>query len=157
MAQVPDSFLTTSSRLTGFSTTELQGSGMSQSYWDTLVTHLGEEQSQKLTDELAKPTDDLKLFLQKAQKSPATRTFMVIVAYLWYTGAWPLLPKDLQDQIPVGARSPFVVSPESTRQGLVWYAFGGHAPGAHPQGHGSWNRDPWPIPREGELKLDIGS
>jgi hypothetical protein len=137
-----DVFLGLSALLTGFDHVQLLGSGMTDSYLQTLEDVLPED---VLTDLLrayeALPADDgreaavVRYILRSARLGPVAQNLMI----LWYCGTWTALPDDWR---AAHGSSPLdidrVISPEAYVAGLQWVAAGAHPIGARQQGFGAW-------------------
>ncbi len=127
-------FLLISTHLTGFNEAELLGTGMLDTYYDSIVKNT--------------TPSDLRYFFEKAGdilatgKKNKTLLYESIAVYLmplsaydglgqniimlWYTGNWNNTP----------------VSGQAYKQGLVWDAAEAHPPGAKQPGYGSWSMPP---------------
>lgn len=132
-------FVALSAKLTGFDSGELQESGMVRVYHEVVVEQVGAERLEGLADSVAVFTDGPPRF-----EDDVARELARAITHLWYLGTWtgvscPPLPD--AGVAPSGS-GPFVVSSRAYAQGLVWRAFGGHAPGTVAQGYGSWAGPP---------------
>jgi hypothetical protein len=137
-----DVFLGLSALLTGFDHVQLLGTGMTDSYLQTLEDVLPED---VLTDLLrayeALPADGGREaavasdILGDRRLGPVAQNLIL----LWYCGAWTALPDDWRaahGSSPLDADR--VISPEAYVAGLQWVAAGAHAIGARQQGFGAW-------------------
>ncbi|MDH6575959.1 hypothetical protein [Kitasatospora sp. MAP5-34] len=124
-----DQFVALSVGLTGFDADELHQTGMAGTYRSVVLTQAGDEQLSRLVRSGVGggPPDPGDEPLRELARS---------VTHLWYTGTWPGLPTPAPTGKPAG--EPFVVSSRAYAEGLVWRAFGAHAPGTVAQGYGSW-------------------
>lgn len=123
-------FLKTSALLTGFSTTELKGTGMLEAYYNTILKNSEKEDvdyffldfETLLNDPSQTPESiDASIeanFMPDACYGGLTKSIIT----LWYTGNW----------------AGNVVSSASYIQGLMWDAAHTHPPGAKQPGYGSW-------------------
>ncbi|MBX9296572.1 hypothetical protein ACFFU8_11395 [Chromobacterium piscinae] len=137
-------FLDISSHLTGFSVTELEATGMSGVYWDTVqyqnapttldgflncsrqILKDGRDNEKEIHQMIASqlfPTDKFDGLAQN-------------IINLWYFGQWPPANQNLSLAMQHN------VSPEAYVQGLVWNASQTHPPGAKQPGFGSWAEKP---------------
>ena len=126
-------FINLSAAITGFSRVDLEGTGVAEEYWNTLV----KEATQPTTDallaaweEVEKSSEPLEAALRekifnKADLRPTAQTLLK----MWYTGQW-------------GDNATLTVSSESYQQGLVWDAINAHPQGAKQQGFGTWSLPP---------------
>ncbi|MEN2424672.1 hypothetical protein [Chromobacterium vaccinii] len=137
-------FLDISSHLTGFSVTELEATGMSGVYWDTVqyqnapttldgflncsrqILKDGRDNEKEIHQMIASqlfPTDKFDGLAQN-------------IINLWYFGQWVPANQNLSLAMQHN------VSPEAYVQGLVWNAAQTHPPGAKQPGFGSWAEKP---------------
>jgi uncharacterized protein YjbI with pentapeptide repeats len=110
------SFLALSARLTGFSTADLIGTGMSDLYHDVLLEQLGVAGFEALMAQ-----GDSELHSDQDAPTPAQRLIR-----LWYTGLWDNT----------------LVDPQAYREGLLWRAIETNPPGSRPPGYGTWALEP---------------
>lgn len=144
------SFLRLSEALTGFSRTDLLGTGLARTYLDTLLGVVGSAATGELLlagDEAIgdRPPDHptvaaaLRQVVGHARLGPLAKN----VIRMWYVGSWAQLPAGWGD--PAGAAAgdvTRVVSAGAYREGLVWRAAGTHPPGAKHPGFGTWANPP---------------
>lgn len=132
-----DIFLSISASLTGFSETDLHGTGMIETYYNTFLEKGSPEDISNFfleVNEVFNPANDTEEKINKQidkhlfNTNSADLTKNLIT--MWYTGNWG------QD----------VISPESYVQGLIWNAAQTHPPGAKQPGFGSWAEKPFEIP-----------
>lgn len=132
-----DIFLSISAYLTGFSETDLLGTGMLETYFNTFIDKGTPDEITwffKEVKEVFDPANDTEVkineqitaHLFKTNSADLTKNLIT----MWYTGNWG------QD----------VISPESYVQGLIWNAAQTHPPGAKQPGFGSWAEKPIEIP-----------
>jgi hypothetical protein len=137
-----DAFLDLSALLTGFDRVQLLGTGVAQSYLQTLDAVLPEDVVSDLFAAYeALPSDDgreaavAREILGDARLGPVAQNLII----LWYCGTWTALPDDWRG---AHGSSPLdtdrVISPEAYVAGLQWVAAGAHAVGARQQGFGAW-------------------
>lgn len=128
------SFLEISVYLTGFSKTELLGTGMLETYYDTLLVKNDVSNLRSFFDEvnsiLANCCDNEEeinamissCLIPDSKYNGVTKKIIM----LWYTGAWDWEP----------------VSAEAYVQGLMWPAAQTHPAGAKQPGYDSWSKPP---------------
>lgn len=146
-------FLDFSAEVTGFSRFDLEGTGQADLYFDTVFNMIGEQIFKELLetfDELDKrskkkhnPTilsEGLREeILSSATLGPVSRN----IIKLWYTATWDKLPQSLESWYGIDQKnSPFIPSPQSYPEGLVWKAVGVNPPGAKGPGYGTWSEPP---------------
>ncbi|WP_052729117.1 hypothetical protein [Chromobacterium vaccinii] len=137
-------FLDISSHLTGFSVTELEATGMSGVYWDTVQYQSAPSTldgflncgRQILKD--GRGNEDEIHQMMASQLFPADKFGCLAqnIINLWYFGQW--VPANQKLSLPMQHN----VSPEAYVQGLVWNAAQTHPPGAKQPGFGSWAEKP---------------
>lgn len=138
----PALFLAISSRLTGFEVVDLEGTGMTQTYFDTLAKNTAAEVLDWFFEEaasiLALPDDDaidaaIRSKLMPESSYDATAKAIIL---MWYTGEWYTniaQPASIDSTQIDGA---------SYVQGLMWNVAEAHPPGAKQPGYGSWAEAP---------------
>jgi hypothetical protein len=132
--------------LTGFSAVELQGTGVGQTYFQTLIEVVGDGVTSDLlrTFSEIEQAGDLDMgirtrILGDPRLGPVARNLIT----LWYVGSWNELPQAWRDAHGVSPGDVTrVVSPQSYPQGLMWIAGGTHAQGANQPGYGTWAQPP---------------
>ncbi|MBX3714241.1 MAG: hypothetical protein KF800_19930 [Lysobacter sp.] len=139
-------FLAISARLTGFETVELEGTGMTRTYFDTLSNNTAPEVLALFFEEaatiLALKDDeaiDAAIRSRLMPDSSYDATAKVIIL-MWYTGEW---------YSGIGASANVAstqIDGPSYVQGLMWEAAETHPPGAKQPGYGSWAEPPIRIP-----------
>ncbi len=132
-----------SAHLSGFSETELSGTGMLEVYYDKINLIIGErEMGQFLAayHDLPNTEDDIEYsILHNERYGPVARN----IIRLWYLGEWKQLPQEWRNVY--GATSfdvDHIVSPQSYQESLIWIAAGAHPMGAKQQGFGAWSVNP---------------
>lgn len=147
-----DTFIRFSINLTGFSEYTLNGTGFSQTYYDSVIEIIGEKtmaellgtfESIDLASETLSETDyNNRLragILSDFKLGPIARN----IIKLWYSGTWYELPQYWREKFgSLGPDSTHVVSTYAYTEGLLWYAVGAHPPGAKAPGYGTWSRPP---------------
>jgi hypothetical protein len=148
-------FLSLSSHLTGFSVVELQGTGMLETYYFTLMK---EDDQDGVRGFFQKASQVLKSgnIVQEIRKTfiplPASPTgssppldqlpyqgLAQRIILLWYTGIWTTM--NWIDQKSQQERTA-MVSAQAYEEGLIWVAAETHPAGAKQPGHGSWSDPP---------------
>lgn len=146
-SQTPQSlFLAISARLTGFEAVELEGTGMTRTYFDTLSNNTAPDVLALFFEEAAtilalKDEDaiDAAIRSRLMPDSSYDATAKVIIL-MWYTGEW---------YSGIGASANVAstqIDGPSYVQGLMWEAAETHPPGAKQPGYGSWAEPPIRIP-----------
>ncbi len=146
-------FLDFSAEVTGFSRFDLEGTGQADLYFDTVLNMIGEkiltellETFQKF-DKSAKKKHNPTILTEGLRSEILTSATLGPVARniikLWYTATWEKLPKSLESWYGIDqTNSPFIPSPQSYPEGLVWKAIGVNPPGAKAPGYGTWSEPP---------------
>jgi hypothetical protein len=139
-------FLAISVRLTGFEAVELEGTGMTQTYFDTLSNNTAADVLALFFEEaaaiLALPDDeaiDAAIRSRLMPDSSYDATAKVIIL-MWYTGEWY---SGIGESANVASTQ---IDGPSYVQGLMWEAAETHPPGAKQPGYGSWAEPPIRIP-----------
>jgi hypothetical protein len=150
MQQTIENFLGLSALLTGFSSVELAGTGVTGDYLRALAAALPSGVLEELLDTYAKLPSGagqdaaIETMLQDAKLGPVAQNLVL----LWYTGSWTSLPAAWHTAYGAapadnkGVVSKGVVSAEAYQAGLQWIAAGAHAPGSAQQGFGAWSLPP---------------
>jgi hypothetical protein len=141
-------FLAFSAEITAFTVFELQGTGLAETYLETVQSIVGQQVVTQLLDayDSVQPTcgpkrdEALRLKIFGDEKlGPIARNILK----LWYSGIWNELPHSWTDKYGALPRNTqFTVSVAAYIEGLVWTAAGTHPPGAKPPGYGSWAEPP---------------
>ena len=140
-------FLDISVYLTGFSKIELQGTGMLETYFNTInantnplivnafyeeVRHiLALDNDKKIEEAIAEKLMPLDKYEGLAQQS----------ILMWYMGTWSTLNYDEKTNT-YSLINGVVVSANAYTQGLVWEAAETHPPAAKQPGYDSWAHPP---------------
>lgn len=143
-------FAELSVELTGFDRAELAGTGMIDTYYDTLLRMIGEREAGQLLRFASEALDKDRTektngtaFRAAVIDSPRFGPVAVSLIKLWYLGMWYPLPAAYRDLFGSTADDVgHVVSGQGYREGLVWVAAGAHPMGGKPPGHGSWAEPP---------------
>ena len=130
----PGLFLRVSALLTGFNETELRATGMSESYYNTILQYTDKESVEYFFKDLEalfnSNSTDIEAEISKHFMPDSSYNGLAKkIIILWYTGNWG------ED----------VVSSASYIQGLMWNAAHTHPPGAKQPGYGSWANLPLSI------------
>jgi hypothetical protein len=150
----PKNFLTLSAALTGFTTADLQGTGLVDVYYNQTLDVIGSRISGILLltwseirpasgqfDPLAadlKPRIEKEIFANDLI-GPVARNILL----MWYTGNWYQMPGTWRQNYGAAAGDqPHVVSAEAYQEGLMWRAIAAHPPAAKSPGFGSWAEPP---------------
>lgn len=152
------SFYALSVALTGFTETELLGTGVGDEYYDELIRCAGYTNVHDLLEKSEgllggnPQTHEAESAIRKELWGDERFGPMVRgIVKMWFLGnwapgreEWPLWLRKYGDSIPspVASSSPHVVSARAYKEGLVWHALGTHSPGANPPGFGSWSLPP---------------
>ncbi|WP_338775328.1 hypothetical protein [Streptomyces sp. DG1A-41] len=142
-------FTDLSVELTGFDRAELAGTGMIDTYYDTLLRMIGEREAGQLlryaSDALTadQQTKNGAALKRDVIDSPRFGPVVVSLIKLWYLGHWYPLSGAYRDLHGATADDvEHVISSQGYREGLVWVAAGAHPMGGKPPGHGSWAEPP---------------
>jgi hypothetical protein len=126
-------FLSISARLTGFAEIELQGTGMVETYYQTVVENTQPDTLQYFFADAAdilnsKGSDDdiTNAIAKRLIPDSSYNGLAKMIISTWYTGNW----------------GNDVISSQSYIQGLVWDVAEAHPPGAKQPGFGSWANKP---------------
>lgn len=139
-------FLAISVRLTGFEAVELEGTGMTQTYFDTLSNNTAPDVLALFFEDaaaiLALQDDDaidaaIRSRLMPDSSYDATAKALIL---MWYTGEWYTGIGESANVASTQIDGPSYV------QGLMWEAAETHPPGAKQPGYGSWAEPPIRIP-----------
>jgi hypothetical protein len=136
--------------LTGFDRVELAGTGLIETYYQTLLRLIGEREAGHLflaaAEALAADRDDPDGAALRGQvvENPRYGPVVVSLIKLWYLGSWYPLSGAYGDVNGSTADNvEHVVSAQAYREGLVWVAAGAHPMGAKGPGYGSWAEPPY--------------
>jgi hypothetical protein len=151
-------FRAISSLLTGFSETDLEGTGMLDEYYRVLMK---EEDHEGVRAFLIKAEEIVKLGPGAQAKAAIQQAFIDLpetasqpnppfdemsyqglaqrIILLWYTGNWTTMNwKDTRSQQDRTA----IVSARAYQEGLIWVTAETHPAGAKQPGFGSWSKPP---------------
>jgi hypothetical protein len=137
-----DLFLDLSALLTGFDRVQLHGTGVADSYRQTLEDALPEDVLSDLFAAYeALPPDDGReaAVARDILGDPRLGAVAQNLIILWYCGTWAALPDDWRGahgSLPLDTDR--VISPEAYVAGLQWVVAGAHPIGARQQGFGAW-------------------
>lgn len=147
-------FLAFSAELTGYSETDLEGTGNVDSFLDLLEQQTGKKPMARFHDAaLAVVRHESAHARTEAMRidvlpSPTVWPMCQSLIVLWYQGFWPALAaswyRGTGTPVPKGwsATQKIVPSAQAYTAQLAFRAAGAHPPGANPTGHGSWAIDP---------------
>ena len=145
-----DSFLQLSAEMTGYSTTDLLGTGVAHEYFNTFKDIVSESIRHELWDisnkiwkthkDESKKEEAIRIeLLSDVKYGPLVRN----IIKLWYLGQWDELSSAWRERYGSSTKDVnFIVSPDSYKQGLVWNAIGAHPMGAKQPGFATWSRPP---------------
>jgi hypothetical protein len=135
-------FLTISARLTGFESVELEGTGMTQIYFDTLSSNTAPDVLSLFFKEVASilaleedSVIDAAIRSRLMPNSSYEGTAKAIIL-MWYTG------QSYIGMVNSASPNPAQISGNSYVQGLMWDVAEAHPPGAKQPGYGSWAEPP---------------
>ncbi len=146
-------FLDLSVALTGFSRFNLQGTGQTSLYFDTIVSVIGEDLFAELLQTFHRIqgeaqnkngesflTEKLRIEILGSEKfGPIARN----IIKLWYVATWYQLPADWRDTFGTKENDQtFIPSSAAYPEGLLWQTIGVNPPGAKPLGYGTWAEPP---------------
>jgi hypothetical protein len=144
-------FLALSAILTGFEKVELLGTGLVETYYNEVVSIIGQAFSNELwetTTKIIKHHSKDEAQLEAAVRreilaSPLLGPVARNIIQMWYVGNWNELPQSWQQVYGVSPNDTTrVISPEAYEQGLVWDAINAHPPAAKQPGFDSWHLSP---------------
>ncbi|MFT3765428.1 MAG: hypothetical protein QM820_07935 [Minicystis sp.] len=132
-----EAFLRLSAALTGFTETDLLGTGQAEAYFRWVEEHVPLTTREALYGRtpVRITDDDVAALLAR----PPLGLVAKQINYLWYTAQW----QEIQNgNLTVTA----IVSPAAYQEALVWPAMLAHPPGAKQTGFASWTT----LPTEGD-------
>jgi hypothetical protein len=142
-----DAFLAISVWLTGFDATELEGTGMTESYLQTLIEQNDAETVfcffAEVDSILTAGGDEAATnaaIAARLMPSSCYNSMAKNIILMWYTGEW------YSDTGNPPEMTTTQISAQSYIQGLMWSAAETHPPGAKQPGYGSWAETPIRIP-----------
>jgi hypothetical protein len=147
-------FLAFSAELTGYSETDLEGTGNVDSFHALFEAETGPTALGFFYDAAAKalrhPSGPARADVMRVDIVATPRLWAMCTGLitLWYQGFWPALPATWYNAL--GTPTPegwtptqkIVPSAAAYTEQLAFRAAGAHPPGAHPTGFGSWAIDP---------------
>lgn len=139
-----DTFLNISAWLTGFDVAELQGTGMVETYFETVaakntvsdVDYFYAEADAILHETAGDERATVAQIRSRLIPDSCYNSLAKNIILMWYTGEWYT-----QTDEP-GAMTGTQINGESYVQGLMWTAAETHPPGAKQPGYGSWAKVP---------------
>ncbi len=123
--------------LTGFSISEILGTGLSKVYLETIDNNLGKAIPDKLFNEFTNipikneeeltvsESDSIEVLVESAEYQSIIKQIIL----LWYLGQW------------IGKEN-YIISSQSYLEGFVWKAIGAHPMGGKQPGFGTWGFPP---------------
>lgn len=141
-------FLAISAWLTGFEQVELQGTGMVDTYYQTVIAKNGAadvdyffaEAAAILAETAGDEAQTLAQIKSRLIPDSCYNSLAKNIILMWYTGEWYTQTDD------PSTISSSQINGESYVQGLMWTAAETHPPGAKQPGYGSWAEPPIRIP-----------
>jgi len=123
--------------LTGFSRSELLGTGLTETYLDTIDQNLGRDHINTLLDSFMQINiqneEDLTIEelsnVRPLVESKNNKSIAKLIILLWYTGQWY-------------GEDGYIISSQSYLEGLVWKSIGAHPMGGKQPGYGTWGFPP---------------
>ena len=127
----PELFLEISAFLTGFTETELTGTGMLATYYNAVLSKSPPQAVASFFADMAdflhnKPDDPAKVMKEKFMPLDRYNGLTQYIINMWYTGNWGL------------GYNGVVISAASYIQGLMWETGHTHPAGAKQPGYASW-------------------
>lgn len=146
-----DKFFALSVTLAGFQKIDLQGTGVGETYYNTVNTIVGEAIFQSLLDtfwdiheKYGDQPDELneqvrREIIADPKFGPVARN----IIKMWYLANWYQLPESWRETYGTSPDDfTHVVSSAAYKEGLVWPAMGAHPMGAKQPGFGTWSFPP---------------
>lgn len=141
-------FLAISAWLTGFEQVELQGTGMVDTYYQTVIAknsaadvdYFFAEATAILAETAGDEEQTLAQIKSRLIPDSCYNSLAKNIILMWYTGEWYTQTDD------PSTISSSQINGESYVQGLMWTAAETHPPGAKQPGYGSWAEPPIRIP-----------
>jgi hypothetical protein len=145
-------FLALSALLTGFSETDLEGTGVVDTALNSTVLRVGKQIAGEMLAgaraALQQP-DPTAAVQSGIWASPKYGPVVQNLVYLWYVGAWRPMPRQWQEQYlweqperDLSLSNEWLSPPQPYEQALVWRAIYAHPPGVKPTGFASWSEPP---------------
>ena len=131
-------FLSFSAAVTGFSVFDLQGTGVAQTYWETVQQNVSKEQLSALlltwqsieAESKGNPAVTERLLRQRVFSVDGLGNLARKIVKMWYSGNW------------YGPTGTSVISAQTYVEGLLWPAMNTHPKGAKQPGFGTWHEPP---------------
>lgn len=147
-----EAFLRLSAEVTGYSRTDLLGTGVGHLYLETFSEIVGDD---ILNELLTRSNQIWKSHKDEAKKEEAIRHTLLSndkfgplvrnLIKLWYMGQWDELPADWRERYGTSINDVNkIISGDSFKEGLMWDAIGAHPPAAKQPGFGTWSSPPAP-------------
>lgn len=144
-----DTFLQFSAVLTGYTATDLEGTGLVSPFLDALNNILGADIAGELLQaaSTALGSADQDAAIQELWHSPKLGPVVQNLIRLWYVGSWTPLPAQWQYTYTPNRPDPhgsayWPVPQQGFMEGLMWRTIHAHPPGAKPGGFASWTEIP---------------
>jgi len=143
-------FLQLSEALTGYSSADLLGTGLLETYYNEVRDIVGGRIFGRLLvtwdESSSRSSEACTRILGDPMLGPIARNIIT----MWYVGNWNQLPRQWRQTYGAHARDlTRVISAEAFQEGLVWDAIGAHPPTAKSPGFGTWA-----APTKGAEQLD---
>lgn len=144
-------FLQLSAEVTGYSATELEGTGLVDDYLTLVRSELGDAVMQQLDDATRhvmshrRAAARARAMQLRILASPVLWPAVAAIMQLWYLGSWTSMSAQWYalagfKAVPAGITpgKTRVPSAQAYERQLAFRGAGAHPPGALPTGHGSW-------------------
>lgn len=132
-------FIDASVRLTGFSRTELLGTGSAEEYLKELEAIVPSAVLHEFLGAFGCGPVDEAAIMENPAFAPIAKNIIV----LWYCGKWRQLPEEWRaTHGRSDADTTHVVSANAYLTGLMWKVVGAHPPGGNMQGFAAWSLPP---------------
>lgn len=144
-------FLALSVELTGYERTDLLGTGLAETYYQTFTGIVSPAICEALWEVVAAiiardSGDEEKLIAAIRSEILASPLFGPLAAniiQMWYIGSWMELPQGWRNAYGTNpADTTHVISAEGYKQSLIYDVMQAHPPGAKQPGYGSWHHPP---------------
>lgn len=150
-----ETFRQMSSVFTGFSPADIQGTGLTNQFFETIHNNLGNDSFVELMilfrrlEQQSNNNEELtKKLRHEIFASPKHGPLARNIIQLWYTGNWNSLSQSwVSTYGPINNNQTYVVSAEGYLNGLVWPAIGAHPMGGKQEGFATWSFTP-PTPTD---------
>jgi hypothetical protein len=137
-------FLSLSSKLTGYSEDDLQQTGMLETYYSMLMKDEDQDGMRAFLKQARQVLEsgDVHAEIKATFIDPAPNDGLAQrIILMWYTGIWTTMNQ--KDVKPQQARTA-MISAQTYQEGLIWATADTHPAGAKQPGYGSWSRVPIP-------------